>query len=66
LRCDYVGCESKFKEVQKINFTEFVPRDADDVNLKYTDSGLIKVILVSPKMLDYSGIEFPLRNSQRG
>jgi hypothetical protein len=29
------GCESKFKEVQKINFTEFVPSgDADDVNLK--------------------------------
>jgi hypothetical protein len=41
--------------VQKINFTEFVPSgDADDVNLKYTDSGLIKVILVSLKMLDYS------------
>jgi hypothetical protein len=45
--------------VQKINFTEFVPSgDADDVNLKYTDSGLIKVILVSPKMLDFPLISF--------
>jgi hypothetical protein len=34
--------------VQKINFTEFVPSgDADDVNFKYTDSGLIKVILLA-------------------
>jgi LPS export ABC transporter protein LptC len=63
----FFGCESKFKEVQKINFTEFVPSgDADDVNLKYTDSGLIKVILVSPKMLDYSGIEFPFTEFPEG
>jgi LPS export ABC transporter protein LptC len=61
------GCESKFKEVQKINFTEFVPSgDADDVNLKYTDSGLIKVILVSPKMLDYSSIDFPFTEFPKG
>jgi hypothetical protein len=52
--------------VQKINFTEFVPSgDADDVNLKYTDSGLIKVILVV-KMLDIPVLNFLLRNSQRG
>lgn len=38
--------------------------EADSINLKYTDSGKIKSILVSPKMLDYSNItnaftEFP-------
>jgi LPS export ABC transporter protein LptC len=61
----FFGCESKFKEVQKINFTEFVPSgDADDVNLKYTDSGLIKVILVSPKMLDYSSIDVTLYDNK--
>jgi hypothetical protein len=33
---------SNFKEIQKINFSEFVPgSDADMVNLKYTDSGRI-------------------------
>jgi LPS export ABC transporter protein LptC len=63
----FFGCESKFKEVQKINFTEFVPSgDADNVNLKYTDSGLIKVILVSPKMLDYSSIDFPFAEFPKG
>ena len=56
----FFGCESNFKEVQKINFTEFTPGgDADKVNLKYTDSGLIKVILISPKMLDYTSVAFP-------
>ncbi|TEB41417.1 LPS export ABC transporter periplasmic protein LptC, partial [Flavobacterium circumlabens] len=38
----FFGCESNFKEVQKINFSEFVPgSDADTVNIKYTDSGRI-------------------------
>ena len=52
-----VGCESNFKEVQKINFSEFMPNgEAENFNLKYTDSGRIKSILVSPKMLDYSNV----------
>jgi hypothetical protein len=29
------------------------------VNLKYTDSGFIKVVLLSPKMLDFSTVDFP-------
>jgi LPS export ABC transporter protein LptC len=63
----FFGCESNFKEVQKINVTEFVPSgDADNVNLKYTDSGLIKVILISPKMLDYSSIDFPFTEFPKG
>ncbi|SDX00887.1 LPS export ABC transporter periplasmic protein LptC [Flavobacterium degerlachei] len=63
----FFGCESNFKEVQKINVTEFVPSgDADNVNLKYTDSGLIKVILLSPKMLDYSSIDFPFTEFPKG
>jgi LPS export ABC transporter protein LptC len=63
----FFGCESNFKEVQKINFTEFTPSgDADKVNLKYTDSGLIKVILLSDKMLDYSSVDFPFTEFPKG
>ena len=63
----FFGCESNFKEVQKINFSDFVPGgDADNVNLKYTDSGLIKSILVSPKMLDFSNVEFPFTEFPKG
>jgi LPS export ABC transporter protein LptC len=63
----FFGCESNFKEVQKINFTEFTPSsDADNVNLKYTDSGLIKLILLSPKMLDFGSVNFPFTEFPKG
>lgn len=56
----FMSCESNFREVQKSNFAEFSPSgEADSINLKYTDSGRIKSILVSPKMLDYATVEFP-------
>jgi LPS export ABC transporter protein LptC len=63
----FLGCESNFKEVQRSNFTEFVPAsDADNVNIKYTDSGLISGILISPKMLDYSNVSFPFTDFPKG
>ena len=55
-----ISCESNFKEVQKMGVSEFTPSgEADTINLKYTDSGRITAALVSPKMLDYSMVEFP-------
>ena len=61
------SCESNFKDVQKINYSEFTPSgEADDFNLKYTDSGRIKSILVSPKMLDYATVEFPFTEFPKG
>lgn len=63
----FFGCESNFKEVQKINFSEFIPTgDADKVNLKYTDSGRITAVLLSPKMLDFSGEKFPFTEFPNG
>jgi LPS export ABC transporter protein LptC len=63
----FFGCESNFKEVQQINFTEFTPSgDADKINLKYTDSGLIKVVLISPKMLDFGTVSFPFTEFPKG
>ncbi|RVT73095.1 LPS export ABC transporter periplasmic protein LptC [Flavobacterium sufflavum] len=63
----FFGCESNFKKVQKINFTEFTPTgDADNVNLKYTDSGLIKAVLLSSKMLDYATVDFPFTEFPKG
>lgn len=52
------SCETNLKEVQKFNQSSFVPSgEADTINLKYTDSGKIKSILKSAKMLDYSNIK---------
>lgn len=61
------SCESNFREVQKSNFAEFTPSgEADTIDLKYTDSGKIKSILVSPKMLDYATVEFPFTEFPNG
>ena len=62
-----LGCESNFKEVQKINFSEFVPNgEADKINLKYTDSGRITAILVSPKMREFASVDFPFTEFPKG
>ena len=61
------SCESNFKEVQKINYSEFMPSgEATNFNLKYTDSGRIKSILISPQMLDYATVEFPFTEFPKG
>ena len=63
----FFGCESNFKEVQKINFSEFVPNgEADNINLKYTDSGKIKAILVSSKMFDFTSLDFTFTEFPKG
>jgi LPS export ABC transporter protein LptC len=59
------SCEINLKDVQRIYKTSFVPTgEADSINLKYTDSGRVKSILQSLKMIDYSTaknpfVEFP-------
>jgi hypothetical protein len=61
------SCESNFKEVQKQNFSEFAPTgEADDFNMKYTDSGRLKSILISPKMLDYASVTYPFTEFPKG
>jgi LPS export ABC transporter protein LptC len=62
-----LSCESKFKEVQRNNFSDFVPSsNADIINLKYTDSGRITAILLSDKMLDYAAVDFPFTEFPKG
>jgi hypothetical protein len=57
--CDSVFFAKVILRKFKNKLTEFTPSgDADKVNLKYTDSGLIKVILISPKMLDFAVLSF--------
>jgi LPS export ABC transporter protein LptC len=63
----FFGCQSNFKDIQKINFTEFMPSgEADSINLKHTDSGKIKAILVSPKLLDYATVDYPFSEFPKG
>jgi LPS export ABC transporter protein LptC len=61
------SCESNFREVQKSTFSEFTPSgEADSINLKYTDSGKVKAVLISAKMLDYATVDFPFTEFPKG
>ena len=61
------SCEGNLKDVQRIYKTSFVPTgEADSINLKYTDSGRITANLVSPKMLDYTTVEYPFTEFPKG
>ncbi|MDY0088887.1 MAG: LPS export ABC transporter periplasmic protein LptC [Flavobacteriaceae bacterium] len=63
----FLSCESRFKDIQKFNFSEFIPMgEADSINMKYTDSGRVKAILVSSKMLDYSSVKYPFTEFPEG
>lgn len=55
-----ISCDRSFKDVQNIGFSEFMPSGrAEEFNLKYTDSGKITSILISPLMLDYATVAYP-------
>lgn len=61
------SCDRSLKDVQKISFSEFMPSGrAEDFNLKYTDSGKITSILISPLMLDYATVAFPFTEFPNG
>lgn len=52
-------CADNFKDVQKVGVLQNEPAGvAENINLKYTDSGLLTANLLSPKMLDYSNRAF--------
>lgn len=63
----FFSCESNFKQVQKLNQKTFSPTgQADTINLVYTDSGKVKAILISPKMIDYASLENPYTEFPKG
>lgn len=63
----FFSCTNNFKDVQKIGVSENEPIGvAENINLKYTDSGKVKAILKSPKMFDYSNRKFPFNEFTDG
>lgn len=61
------GCGNSLNDVRKIYFSEFSPTgEADDIDVKYTDSGRIAAVLVSPKMLDYATVDYPFTEFPKG
>ncbi len=55
----FFSCKDNFKEVQQIGVLQNEPIGvAENINLKYTDSGKVKANLLSPKMKDFSNRDF--------
>ena len=56
----FFSCNDNYNQVQKIGISENEPIGvAENINLKYTDSGRLKANLLGAKMLDYSNRDFP-------
>jgi LPS export ABC transporter protein LptC len=56
----FFSCQDNFKAVQNIGVLDSAPLTiAENINTKYTDSGIIKSVLLSPKMLNYSNRDYP-------
>jgi LPS export ABC transporter protein LptC len=52
------SCESNFHDVQRFNSVAFNPiGESENINLKYTDSGRVSAILISPLMRDFTQLE---------
>lgn len=53
------SCESSLKEVQRMGEVSFNPVGVSEgINLKYTEHGKVQAVLKSPKMLDYTQLQY--------
>lgn len=63
----FFSCKNNFKDIQNIGVLDSGPLSiAENINMKYTDSGKLKSHLISPKMLNYSNREFPFYEFPEG
>jgi len=61
----FFSCNNSLKEVQDLNMASYGPVSiAENINTKYTDSGRLTSVLVSPKMYNFKIISFRIMNSQ--
>lgn len=55
----FFSCQNNLKEVQNLGVLDSGPLSiAEKINAKHTDSGFLRMILESPKMLDFTNRRF--------
>tara|TARA_B110000483_G_scaffold219804_1_gene274306 strand:- start:1038 stop:1592 length:555 start_codon:yes stop_codon:yes gene_type:complete len=63
----FFTCNNTLKEVQDLDAATYVPiSTAENIKTKYTDSGRLTSILISPKMLNFTNREFPFYEFPEG
>ena len=56
----FSSCSKRLDKIQYSNQSNFTPTSvAQNINTKYTDSGRLTTVLLSPKMVNFSNQEFP-------
>ncbi len=56
----FFSCNNTLKEVQGLDVASYAPLSiAENIITKHTDSGRLTVVLVSPKMVNFTNREFP-------
>ncbi|WP_316928117.1 hypothetical protein [Gillisia marina] len=61
------SCEGNLNRVRALDMPDENPQAIGmGLNLKYTDSGRVVATLKSPKMLDFTNMEFPYREFPEG
>lgn len=61
------SCQKRIDKIRQMDEKDFSPQTEQfDVNLIYTDSGKVAAKLKSPKLLDYSNLDFPYREFPDG
>lgn len=61
------SCQGNLKEIRALDLQGDAPQAvAEGLNLKYTDSGRLVAILMSPKMFDFTNKDFPYREFPDG
>ncbi|MDA9303720.1 LPS export ABC transporter periplasmic protein LptC [Flavobacteriaceae bacterium] len=63
----FFSCNNTLKEVQGLDETSYTSQSvAKNINTKYTDSGRLTVVLVSPKMINFTNRDFPFYKFPEG
>ena len=63
----FFSCNNTLKKVQNLDSSSYEPLSvAENINTKYTDSGRLTLILVSPKMVNFTNREFPFYKFPEG
>lgn len=61
------SCQDRLNQVRGWDANDFGPQTTGEgINLFYTDSGKVKANLRSPKMLDFTNLNFPYREFPNG
>ena len=61
------ACDDNYKEKQKLSLKDEAPvAEGININGKYTDSGKVVTNLITPKLWDFSNLEFPYQEFPEG